>query len=263
MLTEARSSDLLYVANGNGTVTTYTYPQGRLVGTLFGFDTPEGECVDSSGNVFITVHDLSKIFEYAHGAKKPRKKLSDVGYNPTSCSIDPGTGNLAVAADPDNVAVYADAKGSPKRYTLSGSYPYCGYDDKGNLFVAGPSSGTTVYELTKGSSYFKKVTVYGSHATGAVQWDGKYLAIGNGGGSSNGMDVYRFAITGYKAKQKGTVNLLGSTTSVFWIQGSSIIALNDHANIGIWKYPAGGYPYKIVHHGVVSPNGVTISLAAR
>lgn len=110
MLTEARSADLLYVANGNGTVTTYTYPEGRLVGTLFGFDTPEGECVDSS----------------AHGAKKPRKKLSDVGYNPTSCSIDPGTGNLAVAADPDNVAVYTDAKGSPKQYTLGGSYPYCG-----------------------------------------------------------------------------------------------------------------------------------------
>lgn len=210
MLTEARSSDLLYVANGNGTVTTYTYPEGRLVGTLFGFDTPEGECVDSS----------------AHGAKKPRKKLSDVGYNPTSCSIDPGP-----AISPSRPILITwpfilTQRDLQSNILWAVAILTAVYDDKGNLFVAGPSSGTTVYELTKGSSYFKKVTVYGSHATGAVQWDGKYLAIGNGGGSSDGMDVYRFAITGYKAKQKGTVNLLGSTTSVFWIQGSSIIALN-------------------------------------
>ena len=58
-------------------------------------------------------------------------------------------------------------------------------------------------------------------------------------------------------------NFTGSTTSIFWIYGSTIAALNDHANIGIWKYPAGGYPTKIIYHGVQAPTGVTISPAAK
>lgn len=119
MLPEATSEDLMYVSNGNGTVTVYSYPQGNMVGTLLGFDIPMGECADAAGDVFITVYDLAKIFEYAHGGTKPMAKLSGTEY-PSSCSVDPTSGNLAVdtTAFGGPVSIYAHAKGSPKIYDI-------------------------------------------------------------------------------------------------------------------------------------------------
>ena len=38
-----------------------------------------------------------KVSEYAHGGKKPIEDLSDPPYLPFGCSVDPPTGNLAVA----------------------------------------------------------------------------------------------------------------------------------------------------------------------
>ena len=48
MLPEAKSEDLLYVANVY-TITVYSYPKGKLVGTLKDFYKPYGECVDKIG----------------------------------------------------------------------------------------------------------------------------------------------------------------------------------------------------------------------
>jgi WD40 repeat protein len=259
MLPEATSENLLYIANDNGTVTVYSYPQGKMVGILLGFDVPEGECVDSAGDVFITVFDLQQIIEYAHAGTKPIATLKDSGHYPWSCSVDPTTGNLAVSDDNGTIAVYAKAKGTPKELSTNIMSLWCAYDNKGNLFANG-NNDTGVPALTefqKGGSGFEPVNLYpDGDGYGGVQWDGKYLAIGDGG-----MDVYRFAIADGKGTEKAELTLIGSTTTVFWIQGSTIAALNDHANIGIWKYPAGGYPTKIVYRDVVYPNGVTISAA--
>jgi len=52
MLPEAKADDLLYISNVY-TVTVYSYPKGKHVGTLKGFYEPFGECSDSAGNVFI------------------------------------------------------------------------------------------------------------------------------------------------------------------------------------------------------------------
>src|SRR5579871_4708173 len=69
MLRDATSQALLYVSD-NRTVTVYSYPRGRLEGTLRGFYISSGECVDPKGHVFITNFGTSQIFEYAHGATK-------------------------------------------------------------------------------------------------------------------------------------------------------------------------------------------------
>ena len=45
MLPEAKSETLLYVSNVY-TITVYSYPKGKLVGTLSDFEKPYGECVD-------------------------------------------------------------------------------------------------------------------------------------------------------------------------------------------------------------------------
>src|SRR5580704_9380706 len=92
------SSALLYISSpSNGNVYFLTYPKGKLVGTLTGFQEPFGLCSDTAGNVFIPDSEAGDVVEYAHGGTSPIVTLNDVGYLPADCSVDPLTGNLAVA----------------------------------------------------------------------------------------------------------------------------------------------------------------------
>ena len=112
--------DLLYVSNGAGTVTVYRYWQRTLHQVLGGFEEPRGECVDGKADVYVTDARKEKIFEFAHGGSKPIKVLSDSGYVPYACSIDPHSGNLAVANNSTSsrgagsVAIYRHATGKPR-----------------------------------------------------------------------------------------------------------------------------------------------------
>src|SRR5262249_47577682 len=103
ILPEAKKRKLLYVADAQtADVYVYEYPNGKLVGTLTGFQEAQGECADAKGDVFITVPSpysaSSEILEYAHGGTEPIATFSDPGYGeePWSCAVDPTTGNLAV-----------------------------------------------------------------------------------------------------------------------------------------------------------------------
>ncbi len=147
------SQDLLYVSGheGNtGEVYVYSYPGGQLLQTLSGLIAPGGECIDASGDVFITDYaDLSftsvKIYEYAHGGTTPLETLDDPGIA-QGCAIDPIGGNLAVANGQDasnpygnygDVAIYSKAQGSPTMfYSSKYGFGFCGYDDIGNLYLA-------------------------------------------------------------------------------------------------------------------------------
>ncbi|MGB8518543.1 MAG: hypothetical protein WCD38_00090, partial [Candidatus Tumulicola sp.] len=140
---------MLYLSSARGrAVTVYTYSdtQTELVTTLTGFDEPTGECVDKSGNVFIT--DRSHIYKYAHGGTKPIATLQDVYGGALSCSINAATGDLAVtneyndSGDAGSVLIYPKAKMPPAEYTgLTLDHPsYCAYDGKGNLYIDGYSS---------------------------------------------------------------------------------------------------------------------------
>lgn len=152
MAPEAKRDNLLYISDvGTDDVDVYAYPKGVFLGTLTGFSGPEGECVDKTGDVFIANYAASSILEYAHGGTSPIATLNDPGYLPGGCSIDPTTGNLAVTnylttgAGQGNVAIYKDAKGTPKAYhadPLILEMFFCGYDKAGNLFVDGLTSGS-------------------------------------------------------------------------------------------------------------------------
>ena len=184
MLPEAKSEDLLYISNVY-TVTVYSYPQGKLVGTLKHFYLPGGECSDRSGHIFIV--DGGLIYEYAHGGKKPIDTLSTSPLGGQGCASDPTTGNLAVALDYGDsygyLAVYSQAKGTPILYSNGKMlFNFCGYDDSGNLYADGIFEGVGLgfVELSKGGSSLVNLTLDQSlEAAGAVQWDGKYLAIGD------------------------------------------------------------------------------------
>jgi hypothetical protein len=266
MLPEAKSEDLLYITNVY-TVTVYSYPQGKLVGTLKHFYVPEFECSDEAGDVFIG--EGNTIYEYAHGGKKPIETISTAPLVSQGCASDPTSGNLAVALDYGDsygyLAVYPQAKGTPTLYTNGKMlFAFCGYDGLGNLFTDGAieGSGFIFAELPKGGSGLVNITLNQTfEGFGAVQWDGKYLAVGDDAVNK----IYRFAVSGSSGTLEDTVSLGGAQqVTQWWIQGKKVIGPDDGpSTVWYWDYPAGGNSNKAITKGVFHPAGATISVAKK
>jgi hypothetical protein len=279
MLAEAKSEDLLYVADaGLNQVDVYSYPKGEQVGTLTGFDGLAFLCTDKAGDVFVPNYDQREILEYAHGGTSPTATLDDPYSYPYSCSVDPATGNLAVVnyqttSGAGDIAVYSHARGQPRIYKpyVANYYYFCAYDDKSDLFVEGDASGSqgtyfAFAELVKGNKSFSNVTLEDVPAfpTG-LQWDGKYLAIGTGtiaGPSSGDTYIYHVQIVEGAGKTIGTTHLVErGPTSNFFIEGSTIVATGGKppSHTKFFNYPAGGSQTKTLTED--TPSGVAVSLA--
>jgi hypothetical protein len=291
ILPEAKNDDLLYISDLIAQVVDiYTYRGHKLVGTLTGFFNPEGLCVDNAGNVYVTndtsegVHQIS---EYGHGSTTLVRTLNDPDGRVNGCSVNPKTGDLAVtnfwgASDREgNVAVYAHASGSPTTYSNSNIYYYyyCSYDNRGNLFVDGETYGSVfgLGELQKGGKKLKFIPIDQTiYLPGGVQWDGKYLAVGDQVAVKHSFTstIYDFAISGNQATTVNTMILTGSNqVAQFWIplvdtgrkhgQGKLLIGPNqDGADTLIWDYPSGGNPIQTIS-GETDPIGATVSLAKK
>jgi hypothetical protein len=272
----AASQDLLYVSD-NQIVTAYSYPEGKLEGTLKGFYLATGACVDVAGNVFIINSGTGKIFEYAHGGTKRIATLDSPTRDPVGCAVDLTTGNLAVGSQGSGssgtVSIFKKARGKPVIYQDSGFYEFffCGYDDQGNLFADGliaPGSGHfALAELPRGKSIFTNITVdQYVRFPGGVQWDGKHLAVGD-----QVTDIYRLSISGSQGTIVGTTTLASGARYVkqFWIQGQTVIAPNVYikkqlrSNVLFYSYPAGGKDTEKITDGVKDAQGAVVSLAAK
>ena len=268
MLPEAKSGALLYVSSdATDEVYVFSFPKEKLVGTLTGFEGPEGLCSDSYGDVFVADVVAQDIVEFAHGSSSPIATLSDSGYEPISCSIDSVTGNLAVAnqrsseGGDGNIAIYADAQGLPTFYGDPQMYGLsaCGYDNNGNLFIDGYSGSSDFAVLPKGSGTFQSLSI-SFRDPSSIQWDGQYVAVG-GQGRDNGAAIYRLSIDGSKVNVAGVVPLNHGKHHVslrdFWTGSKKIVAtFNSH--IGTWQYPSGGSPTKLFAH-YTGARGVTLS----
>jgi hypothetical protein len=275
------SGDLLYVAQLNQDTLSYTYPGGQLVGSIPYFG--GGPCSDQSGNIFLVTN---VIYEFSHGGSSPINTLNPPsGYGFTSlagCSVDPATGNLAVAVNcfscgfHRGVAVYPNAQGPPTVYTAEPyAFPmFCGYDKAGNLFVDGfvqRKRGPPPFwfgELPKGGSSVRNVTLNQKiYHPGQVQWDGNYVTITD----QRGPKVYRVQVSGSTATVVGTTlfsGTAGDKVQQSWIEGNTIIFpfINSQLhtnNVGFWNYPAGGYATKSFQTQGYGRNfGVTVSVAS-
>ncbi len=269
MAADAKANDLLYISDeGTAEVSVYSYPGDQIEGTLTGFELPVGECNDKAGNVFIVDYRASLIFEYAHGGASPIATLSDPGYSPVGCSVDPTTGNLAVTnnsttnSGQGNIAIYKLAKGKPKAYYTDPNIArmfFCGYDGAGNLFVngAGFSSQFLFAELPSGSPSFRDITLNQPfQSPGGVQWDGKHVAVIDTLSSV----IYQFSIKGNKGTEVGSTPLVGGANVLqFWIVGSRVVGPEaSGADVGIWSYPSGGAVKKTIA-GFIQPQAATIS----
>ena len=117
-------------------------------------------CVDKKGDVWVVNNSSASLVEYKHGGKTPIATLYGISF-PIGCSVDPTTGDLAVANYGNgsygggDVSIFAHAKGTPKVYTDSQipHFNFCGYDPKGNLYADGTDATQSVFhfaELPKG-----------------------------------------------------------------------------------------------------------------
>jgi hypothetical protein len=230
MLPEAKDKSLLYVPDsdpsGGGYVAVYAYPRGNLVGTLTDFVDPAGTCADNAGDIFITDTNARGIVEYAHGGSQPIRTLRDSG-QPVGCAVDPITGNLAVANVGGTVAIYRNARGSAKYVSFSteGDAYYCGYDDSGNLFVDGLSyqGFDDLFQLAqvrRGKQDFEVISLNQTvDSPGQVQWDGKYLAVGD----AEQHLIYRVSVTGTSGVVENTVRLTDGGANGFLTRGRRLI----------------------------------------
>lgn len=269
MAPDARRRDLLYVSDfGAGSVFVYAYASGKPLGKLAGLVSPAGECVDRTGNVFVTQARDGSIREYAHGGLHPVATLQDASGYPVSCAVDPTTGDLAVAnqVSPNGragVSIYTAAHGAPTTYAIKTLYQEysVGYDDRGNLFVDGVDvhNRFRLAERDKGAKTFTRVKVdQPIEVPGNVQWDGAYVAIGDQAAGK----IYRFAIGGHNAAEVGSTTLGGARDACqFWIRNGTVVGPNfSGASVMFWNYPAGGAPRRTIG-GLNKPFGVTISPA--
>jgi hypothetical protein len=205
------------------------------------------------------------IREYDHYAKQIAT-LQDAGYIPTAWASDPTTGNLAVPNDsatgPGNLAIYPAGSGTPSIYSDAKAYYYgdCSYDGNGNLFVWAASQDDQLFliELPKGSSTFQSVTVDKPIRFGAIQWDGEYLVVLALAGQNV---LYRVKLSGSTGSVVDSVILDRMARGIrhFWIQGNVVAATGFRA--GLWRYPKGGRPLKVIGGLARHYYRVTVSVA--
>lgn len=282
-----KQRDLLYVSNGNGTVSVYRYWQRQLVGVLTSFQKPGGECSDFTGNVYITDSEAGKIYEYAHGGKKPVRTIDDSPYIPYGCAVDPKSGDLAVANAGEgtytagNIAIYPHGTGTPTRYEgpYDDHFINCAYDDRGDLFANSeifvyytfyydiafyylPNRGTQLVPEDLSQPYFSSGWPY----VNSLSFDGKSWVV------DTRSDLYLYKIN-VQVDYEGKIELSGAygirPVALFRkglkygaTQAVGVGEWESHTDAAYWKYPAGGDPVGTITQDLDDPLGVAISLGS-
>ena len=280
MLPEASTEDLLYVTNYSK-VLVYTYPAGKLVGTLKGFSSSVGECVDAKGDVFITNYEPVTVFEYAHGGTKPIAQFPTKKSGNYGCAINPLNGDLAISGGTRFVEVFrgANPKSKPEVFQDKGMGfgQFCAYDNDGNLFFDGvsPTHGQRLSELPVGSSEFAGITLSKGmrfQVESSIQWDGTYLTVLTyvpwGHGSPKLLQLR--ILDNARGEKAGEVSLGAPANTVlqyFLTNGTAVIpnirALSgQNSTVLLYKYRSGGSPYSSIRKNINDARGVVVSYAS-
>jgi len=283
MSPDAGKQWLIYASDADtGTVDVYNYrvQAGKLFGQITGFQAPWGECVDSTGDVYVTDSVAYTVTEFVHGGTSPIKTLSITG-DPVGCSVDPTTGNLAVSVYYNipptgygGIWIFPNGSGTPTLYQDPNvaNYYSCGFDNRGNLFVEGthtPPSGPNIFdELPKGGTAFTKISLSGGSiaSPAGVMWDGKYVAAADQG--SGNTAIYRISISGSTGTIVSTTVLTdtcaGSYADVVqpWINNTTPrdnVVLGGNAycrySFDFWNYAKGGNPKRTLPSGIAPEYG--------
>ncbi|HEY2476798.1 MAG TPA: hypothetical protein VGI19_18600 [Candidatus Cybelea sp.] len=270
MMPEATNEDLLYVSNYD-VVLVFSYPQGKLVGTLKGFYSAVGECVDKQGDVFVVNFKPLAVYEYSHGGTKRIATYLDKKAGSNGCAINPLNGDLAVSGVSSYVDVFKSPNQRPTSYKDKNMFygAFITYDDKGNLFFQGlmnPSGATRLSELASGSSTFVGISLDApTYSEGGLLWNDGYLTAGSNDHKT--VSIYQFQVTGTVA-HKVSATPLGKAAHIvlqYFIDGQTLIVPNLYgsgSNVLLYDYPAGGTPTSIITKRITAARGLVVSRAA-
>jgi hypothetical protein len=256
MLPEAKKQPLIYItATGSPLVSVFTFA-GRLVGQL-NIGSPQGECADKAGDVWIANTGASEMVEYAHGGKKPISTLEDPGQQPAGCSVNNTTGDLAVtnicnaqSCGNGNLVIYPHASGSAKSYfdERIDHYYSCAYNGDGDLLVAGrsnkekPADHKILFaELYKNGKFLENVIMPpGFKAYQNVQGTKTYFAVE--GFSNHETFIYHIVFGGRHGKTMGRTQFSRRTSvESFFVSGPQIVTLFVEGFVSFWHYPSGEF----------------------
>ncbi len=276
MLPQATSKDLLYVTNYS-TALVFTYPEGSLVGTLKGFRSAVGACVDSKGDVYIVNFNPLVVYEYAHGSTKRIATYVDKKAGSVGCAINPVNGDLAVTGVSSFVDMFK--AGSQKPTSIKDKQMWYGsfdtYDNEGNLYFLGLRNAKglpRLSELPSGSVKFVTLEpdapVYDE---GGIQWDDGYLTAASWipfKGDRRKVAIYQFQITGRTAHKVSDIPLNKPAYIVlqYFIDGNILVVPNLEAkgsNVLLYRYPVGGQPTSTLTKHITDARGVVVSRATR
>lgn len=270
---------LLYVSDSElDVVFVFTWPALQLIGNLRGFNAPQGECVDRSGDVWIANTKKSEMLEYPHGSVKLLKTLPDPGEYPVGCALAPN-GDLAVTNivsvtghkqyGAGSLSIYKKASGKPKMFQDSSLLKvyFDGYDAGGNLFLDGENNSEAFAMAEFNGKTFTALTLSGAtiNFPGAVQVTGSAVNVEDQLGSAGNSIEYQTTQSGTTLTVDATAQLLNSVDCVgSFIYGTGkkqrLICPDGGApSVNVYQYPAGGSPLKTVDQDVYSPNSAVIS----
>jgi hypothetical protein len=166
-------------------------------------------------------------------------------------------------------------------YSSNFAFHYCGYDDKGNLYLSAASdrypNQAQLIRLASGRSEFEQIDLngklYAYTLWPSVQWDGKHMTVSSNP-NRKPLLIYRLHISGSSATVVGTTevsSLRNYYQGQTWIRGDTIIgtgyAKRNYVTGFLWRYPAGGAARQQIKRlgDVRGPfvSGVTLSLAPK
>lgn len=214
-----------------------------LKGQVRGFDQPEGECSDKSGNIWVADTLAAQVIQLSRTGSI-LKTLSDPNEYPVSCAVDPNTGDLAVVnvlttgSEAGNLEIYKNASGTPTALTCAGDvrYFFAGFDGKGDLMVAGLSN--VGFQLCYGTrKSLKELSLSGGTVIdpGTVQWSSV----------NNYWDVFdqqcnlEFAACDYWVTVSGSAGTITGVTTPENYKGAAVCDLVQAVVAPKGKYIAG------------------------
>jgi hypothetical protein len=186
------SSDKVLLVTDVGTNEAYivSYPSGKLLHTLTGFDEPQGTCSDGKGNFWVTSAIDESTIEYSSDGTQLGTLYDDNNF-PTGCAYDPKTGNLAVTNiiatndNPGGVAIYTKGQGKPTLYVdpaMPRIYFAAYVGSAGTLVVDGENTSYSFALASLAKGTFANITVKGAtiQYPGGVGWSTRLHAINVG-----------------------------------------------------------------------------------
>jgi hypothetical protein len=207
-----RKATLIYVPDGTE-VDLYAYKSGKQLGAAGGFYGAAYSCSDKKGDVYIV--DGQTITQFAARTLTVTRTLTDSNELPVGCAVNPVNGDLAVTTFDGGVSVFPNGTGSPVQYTGTEYTWPAGYDPKGNLYAEGEEgncSGICLEELPYGGGSWQILSFDQTISfPNAVQWDGKYLGVGDQeSGGQFVTAIYQTSVSGSAAIRHNTVTLSDS-----------------------------------------------------